>query len=270
MNSIKEELSVFDSIKFIESDHIYLIEGELTKRPSVTKLIKQYKRKFEKESAAARVAKRRGVTAEQIKAEWDMASLYSTTLGSLLHKHIEKFYIRCSEPTSFDFDKLTEEKKNLLLETYPKLVKHFKEFQKDNFEYVPVKNEFVVGDIKDTMVCGMLDMLAYNPKTESLEIWDFKTNKKIEHSQYGKLLFPFDDMWEGEINEYTIQLNVYKYFIEKYTNLKINKTKVIWFNANNDSYQVFELQSIQPKIEQMLKHFKINSLFQEEHYRNNI
>ena len=31
------------------------------------------------------------------------------------------------------------------------------------------------------------------------------------------LFFPFDDMSVGELNEYTIQLNVYKYFIEKYT-----------------------------------------------------
>jgi len=261
--NIDKELSVFDSIKFIESDHIYLVGGELTKRPSVTKLIKQYKRPFLKEEAAARVAKRRGVTAESVKAEWDMASLYSTTLGSLVHKHIEKFYIKCDEATSFAFDKLTEEKKVLFLETYPKLVGHFKEFYKDNSDYISIKNEFVVGDIEDTMVCGMLDMLAHNPKTGSLEIWDFKTNKKIEHSQYGKLLFPFDDLWEGEINEYTIQLNVYKYLIEKYTKLKIDNLKVIWLNANNDSYRVFELESIQPKIEQMFKHFKINSLFQE-------
>lgn len=99
----------------------------------------------------------------------------------------------------------------------------------------------------------MADLLCYNTDSNQLEILDFKTNKKIsETSKYGNLLSPFSDMSLGEINEYTIQLNVYKYFIEKYTNLKIDKLKIIWFNnVANENYKIFELKNIQNKIHEL-------------------
>jgi hypothetical protein len=110
----------------------------------------------------------------------------------------------------------------------------------------------------------MSDMLSYNSQSDALEIIDFKTNKKMEkRSPYGDLFYPFDDMTEGEINEYTIQLNTYKYFIEKYTNLRIDKLKIIWFNVVNSNYEIFELGDIQPKIALMLENFKASSLFQK-------
>ena len=107
-------------------------------------------------------------------------------------------------------------------------------------------------------------MLCYNTKTDGLEILDFKTNKKMEKkSPYGNLFHPFDDMSEGEINEYTIQLNTYKYFIETYTNLKISNLKLAWFNVVNPGYITFDLEDIQPKIKSMLNSFKASSLFEE-------
>ena len=81
-------------------------------------------------------------------------------------------------------------------------------------------------------------------------------------SKYGGiLLYPFDDMYEGELNEYTIQLNTYKYFVEKYTNLKIGKMRIIWFNVVNDNYHVYTLEDIQPKIKAMFEVFNASSLF---------
>ncbi len=82
-------------------------------------------------------------------------------------------------------------------------------------------------------------------------------------SPYGDLFYPFDDMSEGEINEYTIQLNTYKYFVEKYTSLKIDKLKIVWFNVVNDNYKIFELADIQPQITLMFDKFKSSSLFEE-------
>jgi hypothetical protein len=120
----------------------------------------------------------------------------------------------------------------------------------------------VLGDVEDTRVCGMMDMLSYNTQTDALEILDFKTNKKMNKtSPWGNLFYPFDDMTEGEINEYTIQLNCYKYFLEKYTSVKIDKLKIVWFNVANSNYKVIELADIQPKIKAMMDCFKSSSLF---------
>ena len=261
MEALKE-LAKFNRITFVEKTHSYLIDGQPTGSPSVTQLLKQFKRKFEKEKMAARTAKKTHRTVEQVLAEWDLNNLYSTTLGSMLHKYIENFY--CNKRVEFDgnFDGLGFEEKKKIADTLPKLVDQFQRFYNDNKHLICVKNEVVLGDVEDTKICGMSDLLCYNTETDKLEILDFKTNKKMEKSSpYGNLFYPFDDMTEGEINEYTIQLNVYKYFVEKTTSLKIDKLKIIWFNVKNDSYHLYELADLQSKITLMFDRFKSSSLF---------
>lgn len=260
-----EELSVFNRITFVEKTHSYLIDGQPTNNPSVTKLLKKFKKEFDKNSAATRVAKRNKTTVEAVLADWELNNLYSTTLGSMLHKYIENYY--CNKRVEFEgnFAGLGFEEKKKIADSLPILVGYFQNFYNDYKHLICVKNEIVLGDVDDTKICGMSDLLCYNTKTKQLEILDFKTNKKMEKSSpYGNLFYPFDDMTEGEINEYTIQLNTYKYFVEKHTNLKIDKLKIVWFNVVNDNYKVIELLDIQPKIKLMFDRFKTSSLFAEQ------
>jgi hypothetical protein len=262
MNLIKE-LSVFNRVTFVEKTHSYLIDGKPTNSPSVTKLLKKFKTEFDKDAAATRVAKRLNVSTKQLLADWELNNLYSTTIGSMLHKYIENFY--CNKRVEFEgsFNGLGFDEKKQIAQNLPKLIGYFQNFYNDYNHLLCVRNEIVLGDINDTKVCGMSDLLCYNEQTDELEILDFKTNKKMEqHSKFGKLLYPFDEMSMGEVNEYTIQLNTYKYFIEKYTNLKIKKLRIIWFNVVNDNYKVYELKDIQPQIEQMFVQFKSASLFE--------
>lgn len=258
-----KELAVFNRITFVESTHSYLLDGQTTSSPSVTRLIKRFKKEFEKEKIALRVAKKRRTTTAHVLAEWEMNNLYSTTLGSMLHKYIENFY--CNKRIEFEgsFERLAFEERKKISEILPKLIEYFQHFYNDHQHLVCVKNEMVLGDIDDTKVCGMADMLVYNTTSDKLEILDFKTNKKMEKtSPWGNLFYPFEEMTEGEINEYTIQLNCYKYFVEKYTSFTIDKMKLIWFNINNSDYQVIELDDIQSKIQQMFDHFKTTSIFE--------
>lgn len=260
--SIFKQLSAFNRITFVEKTHSYLIDDQPTGAPSVTQLLKRFKRPFDKESASKRVAKKTGQTAQQILAEWEMNKLYSTTLGSMFHKYVENFY--CNKKIGFEgnFDGLGFEEKAKIGEKLPKMVEQFQQFYKENAFLHCVKNEMVVGDIEDTKVCGMLDMLCWNEQTDKYEILDFKTNKKMTKvSEYGVLFYPFEHMTEGEINEYTIQLNTYKYLIEKYTPITIDKLKLVWFNAANEKYQIFELGDIQRNIKLMFDVFKSTSLF---------
>ena len=260
-----KELSVFNRITFVEKNHSYLVDGKPTNSPSVTRLLKRFKKEFDKETAATRVAKRLGVTVAQVLADWQLGNLYSTTLGSMLHKYIENYY--CNKRVEFEgkFEGLGFDEKKLIAENLPRLVGYFQNFYNDYSHLLCVKNEIVLGDLDDTNVCGMSDMLCYNTQTDELEIIDYKTNKKMEKkSKYGNLLYPFEETSEGELNEYTIQLNTYKYFVEKHTNLKIGKLRIIWFNVVNDNYRMYELDDIQPQIKTMFDVFKASSLFEEQ------
>ena len=259
------ELSIFNRITFVEKTHSYLIDGQPANKLSVTRLLKKFKKEFDKQGSAERVAKRMRTTVQAVLADWELGNLYSTTLGSMLHKYIENYY--CNKRVEFegDFTGLGFDEKKKIAETLPKLIGYFQNFYNDNKHLICVKTEIVLGDVEDTRVCGMSDLLCYNTETDQLEILDFKTNKRMEKkSPYGDLFYPFDDMSEGEINEYTIQLNTYKYFVEKYTTLKIDKLKIVWFNVVNDNYKIFELEDIQPKIKLMFDKFKAASLFEEQ------
>lgn len=261
--TVFKELSIFNRITFIEKNHSYLIDGQPANSPSVTRLLKKFKKEFDKDTAAARVAKRLRVSTKQVLADWELNNLFSTTQGSMLHKYIENYYNNKRVEFEGNFDGLGYDEKKKIAENLPKLIGYFQNFYNDYSHLLCVKNEIVLGDIDDTRVCGMSDMLCYNTLTDELEIIDYKTNKKMEKkSKYGNLLYPFEDMSEGEINEYAIQLNTYKYFVEKHTKLKIGKMRIIWFNVVNDNYRVYDLEDMQPKIKLMFDQFKASSLFE--------
>jgi hypothetical protein len=266
MKEINKQLEVFDRITFKEDTHTYYIDNVQVTTPSVTRIIKQFKREFNVNETASRMALKTGLTTEQIKEEWKRNRDCAATIGTVLHKYIESCYSNQEPELNLELiSKLDFEEKNRLKNTLPTLISQFENFYKEHNYLNCIKNEFVVGDLNDTKICGTLDMLALNKQTNQLEILDFKTNKRMQkHTSFGKLFYPFEHLSEGEINEYTIQLNTYKFFIEKYTDLKINKLKLIWFNSNNETYQIFSLDNIQSNIKLMLDRVKSNALFQTD------
>lgn len=258
---LDEELSVFNRITFKEDTHKYFIDGQPTNMLSVTGLLKKFKKEFDKLTIAKKVAKKRNILVEDLLAEWDDNNLYSTTLGTMLHKYIENHYCNKKEEYQGSFKHLGQEEKLKILNTLPTLIGYFHNFFKDHQYLECVKSEIILGDIDDTKICGTSDLLCYNTKSKQYELLDFKTNKKMENNSYGKLFYPFETMNEGQINEYTIQLNVYKFFIEKYTNIRLDKLKIVWFNISNDNYKIFNIPSIQNSINLMFNVIKSDSLF---------
>ena len=252
--NIFKDLSTFNRITFVEKTHTYLIDGHLAGTLSVTGLIKRFKPVFDVEGASLRVAKRRGVSQDIVKQEWTLKNKFSTTLGSILHKYIENFYAnkKIAIEHALVSEHLQTDQKQKLIERLPILVRHFQQFQLFYSHLLCAKTELVVGDLDETRICGMVDLLSYNSLTDSFEIIDFKTNKNINiSSKYNSILkAPFEDMPDCELTHYTIQLNSYKYIIEKYTNIKITGLKIVWLNADNDTFKVFELRDIQEKIKE--------------------
>lgn len=264
--NIHESLKVFDRITFEEKNHCYFIDGELAGAPSVTKLLKQHKKPFDADAAAEKVAKRERVTAEYIKAKWAAGNLYSSTIGTLLHKYIENFYCNVNESCDVDLTQLTFEHKEMIKKNLPILTSQFKSFHKDHSELEYIKSELIIGDLSDTRVCGMVDMLAYNKKTKKFDIIDFKTNKRMEkENKYREyLLYPFEHLMAGQVNEYTIQLNTYEYILEKnIPDIEIGRKIIVWFNPNNEDYKVVPVHNIQDRIKEMFRLFKTSSLFEE-------
>ena len=104
----------------------------------------------------------------------------------------------------------------------------------DEYNYlIPIAIEYKVGDV-EMGIAGMLDRLYFNEITNDIEVWDFKTDKKISSSnKYQTIrLFNID---ECELSKYSIQTSFYKRIIEKNTNLKLGQSNIIHLNIRNES-----------------------------------
>jgi len=263
LNKLKE-LTVFNSITFLSSTHKYLIDNKPGAPLSVTGLLGLYKEKFDKEKWSAITAKKQGTTPDVIQSIWALNNVYSTTRGTILHNYIENFYNnKVVQYNKEQVEKeLGPEEHIRLREEILILIKQFNNFYKDHSYILPVKSEFPVGDISGSKICGMLDMLAFNTKDNTFEIYDYKTNKDIKQTNNFKkyMLPPLEHLHECEYNTYALQLSIYKYFIEKYSTIEISKLTIIWFNQKNDNYQLIELPYLREEVELFLNDFLVNKL----------
>jgi hypothetical protein len=256
LNGIRD-LDVFNCITFEETAHKYFIDGKESAKYSVTGLINKYKPKFEEDKWARIKAKSLNISVDEMKFIWAEKNLYSTTLGTELHRLIECVYT--NESYKFENDKIRlsigEEAYKVFSNHLCAITKHFKSFYIQTRDYLqPVANELAVGDIRDTRVCGTLDMLAYNKQESCFEIYDFKTNKSITYNSTYKEKYnkPLDDLEVCEFNTYCLQLSIYKYIIEKYTSLKIKNLYIVWFNADNTDFKLIPCNYLGTRVSQIL------------------
>jgi hypothetical protein len=254
-----QELRVFDRITFLSTTHKYLIDNKPTGIVSVTGLIEHYKEPFDKEKWAKIKADELGLEPEDIKESWRKNNVYSTTLGTIFHNFADNYFANkiIQHDKDWAISLVGQEDYLRIRENIPPLIEQFYSFVDDCNFYLPIKNEFVVGDIDDTKICGMLDMLVYNTKTNEFEILDFKTNKDIKTSSKFKKTFkpPIEHIEDCELTAYSLQLSLYKYFIEQYTSIRIGGCKVIWFNTKNDNYKIYTLLDMSKEAEAILNDF---------------
>jgi hypothetical protein len=245
-----KKLKVFDRITFYDDEHSYKIDDQLSAKVSVTGLVNTVKEPFDEEKWSKIKAKEFGFSPEEMKLVWKKNNQMATYQGSTLHNYIDNFYQNKVKPYNRDLAKATlgDVLHDKMYENLKVLVKQFMNFYNDTKDYIiPIKNEFVVGDLEDTRICGMLDMLVYNSETEKYEIFDFKTNKRFSMvSKFKKNLQPpLQHLDECEFNIYSLQLSLYKIFIQKYAKIEIDKLKIVWFSVNNENYKVIELDYLQ-------------------------
>ena len=125
---------------------------------------------------------------------------------------------------------------------------------------IPVRSELVVGDAELNLT-GMIDQLFWNVKEQCLQIWDWKTNTKLNMiSKFGNkmvgILYYLDDC---EFTTYSIQLNVYKKIIERNTNLRLGDSYLVWFNEENPDYQIIKCEDYGQVVDDMFQYKLDNS-----------
>lgn len=179
-------------------------------------------------------------TQQDLKSEWQLAAKIGNTRGTILHNYMENLWNRKqlidSMPNIINSLSAIEAIK------YIKSVEILKELgDKLYFDlkstHVPVAIEYVVGDYTIDLA-GTFDALLFNTKTGKYEIWDYKTDKKLRSG--GRELIKGFKVPYSEINKYSLQLGIYKYILEKNTDIVIDKCCIVHFNYKKNQTEIIE------------------------------
>lgn len=263
----------FQNIKYVDKHHLYYDSNTGESLTSVTTLLKHLKQPFDSVYWSTYTALKRSgytklkpappykiyvndtchdinsirewkleITPDDIKQEWDLASKTGTTLGNFLHNTLENKMLR--KEIEQEIPMFVSGLRSLEAIRYLKSRDVLKTLADAFYEefitsYAPLCMEFVVGD-SELGIAGTFDMLVYNLKTNEIELWDYKTDKQIRYkSDYGTKIKTFN-VDDCEFEKYSLQLNIYKYLIEKNTSIKISKCKIVHFDYRNNAFKIID------------------------------
>lgn len=232
-----------DDVFFDEEPHIYYVKGKKIST-SVTTFVHHFFPKFDADAIIDRMMNGRnwerskyfGMTKEEIKQQWADAGTDATTKGTDIHKSIELFYNDC-EPTT----ELPEFE----------MFKNFYEDHKDKLS--AYRTEWVVYD-EENDLAGSIDMVFKN-NDGTLSIYDWKRTKEIKKKNVygGKGTGALKDYDDCNYVHYSLQLNVYKYILEKLYGVVIRDMFLVCMHPNYDNYKKIQVLDLQQVVKQLLK-----------------
>jgi len=246
-----KKLSVFSDIKFYDQKHVYILNGK--KQRSVTSLLGQFKERFNSDFWAGRKAEEEGISKAEKLEEWRINGKIATTKGTVIHNYIENLLCQKVYPFPYSYveSEVGKENVSLVKERVDIISKQVDKFTDDIIgKLLPIKSELVIGDEK-AGICGMIDQVFFNYKVNELQIWDWKTNKRMNsRSPFGKKLKGvLAHLDECELVIYSLQLCMYRKILQDQTGLDLGKSYIVWFFEGNDKYKVIECLDLSLEVE---------------------
>lgn len=237
-------------IRFDEAPHLYYIDGNQVDT-SVTTLVHHYFEKFDADAIIDKMMKGRnwkkskyfGKTKDEIKKEWADNGLDATTQGTRLHKAIEDVY------NAIKVDKEVTETSEY---------QQFLQFYEDHREKVTAyRTEWEVFD-EEANLAGSIDMVFKNIEDDTYSIYDWKRTKEIKKDGFaGKTgKYPMHNYQDCNFTHYSLQLNIYKYILEKYYGLKIRDMFLICMHPNYITYEKHQTLDLQEEVSVILDNRK--------------
>ena len=239
----------FSQIVFDQANHTYRLGDQAL--TSVTKTISQFKPPFDRAYWAERKATERGVPIQAILDEWDAKAKASQERGTQVHQYIAHVLatfaagnlimpgpdagdpflglnVRLPEMQAFDF--LWQQKTNIRVEGV----------------------EWIIGDA-DLGIAGTVDALLLNTETLAYHLWDWKTGSKFSlNNRFQPLLHPFEDLEDCDLNNYSLQLSLYRLIVERNTSLSIGDAYLVYL-PQDGYYQIYKALDLRDRLEQWLE-----------------
>ena len=254
---LKELDKAFGDFKFFEEDHHYEYKGKDV-GISVTRFIEQYAQEFKQQEIAERVAKRDGKTVQEVLDEWKYKNQFACAKGSTCHEFAQSIWTATDwEMIKFDD---SEEYKKAVLKINIQATNFMIDYS-DRLEHLA--DEYIVGS-SEYDIASAIDHLFINKLTGELVLVDYKTNSFL--SGYNKKAYkkamkvPLQHLNDDAIHHYYIQLSIYRYLIEKYTNLKVSEMFIVYFSENIENYEIIDIPYLKNEVEKILENRRCKNM----------
>lgn len=229
-------------IVFDPRAHCY--KNELTNEEyiSATTLLNKYKKPFDRDNIAKKVAAKENVSVESVLAKWEKINSISKTQGTKIHEAIELY----------NKDKTVTEEYSDIIESY------------SNLGIISDKDELLVEEKvynHNYRVAGTVDIIR-NESKGSFSIFDIKTNKKFNFfNAYSEmLLHPLSHLSNCEYSLYSLQLSLYAYMYQQLTGRRINTLGIIYCDVPNKSFNYYPANYLKTDIINILEHYAKSKL----------
>lgn len=231
-------------IVFDEEPHIYYIDGSSKDIISVTTLIHTYFPHFNSSKIIDNMMKSKkwpnskyfGMTKKEIQDLWSENGRKASSEGTIMHRDIEYYFNNESvSNTSDEFNQFLQFKKEIV----------------DSEALIPFRTEWEVFD-KEHKIAGSIDMLFESKEKKGLYIYDWKRSKKInKNNNYEYGYPPLDHLPNSNFWHYSLQLNIYKYILEKNYGQKILGMYLACFHPERNKYQKIAVADLSEDVEQI-------------------
>lgn len=251
----EKELKVFDDFKFFSEDHHYEYKGERIDI-SVTSLISQYENEFDAETMADRVATRDGKTIQEVLDEWKYKNDFSKVKGSTCHEYAQTRWN--GEKFCYNAFDESAEYENAVATIQWQVTSFYRDY-KDKLEHLA--DEFIIGS-EEYDIASAIDHLFVNKLTGELVLVDYKTNTDLyKNDKYAKSMkVPLAHLKDTTLNHYNLQLSIYKYLLEKYTNIKVSEMFIVWFSEQNENYQIVNVDYLKEEVIKILENRRCKNM----------
>lgn len=238
-----------DAIQFDEPTHVYTVNGSSKGVISCTGFLHSFFPHFDADAVIKKMMqspkwpqnKYYGMTAAEIKKGWNNNGAAASGAGTAMHLGIEQFLH--GHPELVD----PEVKESLEW-------RYFKNFWKDmSGDLVPYRSEWEVWS-EEHKLAGSIDMIFYRKSDDSYVIYDWKRSKEIKkENSFGNGFGPVAHLPDANYWHYTLQLNVYRWFLETFYGLRVSDMYIVIMHPDNANYKSYRLNRLDEEVQGMLE-----------------
>jgi ATP-dependent exoDNAse (exonuclease V) beta subunit len=237
-------------VQFDEPTHIYTVKGETKGYISVTKFLHEFFPHFDADAVIRAMMRKpdwpqnkwyKYGTAEAIKAAWNANGAEASGAGTAMHLAIEQ-YLNGAEEIIDPAVKLTPEWRYFM---------NFWNTMGQDLE--PYRTEWEVWS-EEYRLTGSIDMIFRKKSTGRFVIYDWKRSKEIKiDDRNGTGLYPLDHLGNCNYWHYSLQLNVYRWFLQTYYGLEIDELYLIVLHPDNKNFRRIELNIMDDEVADMME-----------------